>query len=72
MPFFKKRNAGKNPKNYRPVIIAFISGHEHLEDKKMMNMQHQVIVSNTEALAIVSADVQCQTYQGRSMSQSAE
>lgn len=68
MPFFKKRNAGKILKNYRPVISAFISGHKYLEDK-ITNMQHQVVVSNPKALAIVSADVQRQKYQGRSMSQ---
>lgn len=69
MPFLKKRKVWKTPKNYRPVINSFISGHEHLEDKKTMNMWHQDIVSNSEALVMVSADVQCHTYQGSSMSE---
>lgn len=47
---------------------TFISVHKHLEDK-MMNMWYQVVVSNLEALAVVSADVQCRTYQERSTSQ---
>jgi len=59
MSFFKKRNEGKKPKNCRPVIISLISGHEHLEDKKMMNMQQQVTLNHPEALAVLSADVQC-------------
>lgn len=31
MHFFKKGEAGKNPKNYIVVINVFISGHRHLE-----------------------------------------
>lgn len=61
---------GKTPKNYIVVIIAFISGHRHLEDKKIMNRQHQVIVNHPETLAKFSVDVLCQTHQGRSMKQS--
>lgn len=62
-------NVRKKP-NYRLVLIAFISGSRCVEDKKMMNMWHQVIVSNSEAPAMVSTDVQCHTCQRRSMSQS--
>lgn len=61
---------GKNPRNYIVVIIVFISGHRHLEDKKIMNRQHQVIVSHPEALARFSADERCQTEKGMSMKQS--
>lgn len=61
---------GKKTRNYIVVIIVFISGHRHLEDKKIMNRQHQVIVSHPEALARFSADERCQTEKGMSMKQS--
>lgn len=63
----RRKILGKNPNNYIVVIIAFISGRRHLEDKKILNRQHQLIMRHPEALAKFSADVQCQTYQGRSM-----
>lgn len=70
MHFFKKGNAGKKSKELHSSHYFFISGHRHLEDKKIMNRQHQVIVSHPEALARFSADERCQTEKGMSMKQS--